>query len=341
MITTRLNFQLSDVTTFRLPALCDRYIEYDTPEDLPEIFSKISSDTTVKQIGGGSNLLFTKDFHGIILHSRNQVIEILDKSEGHIDIRVGAGLEMDRLIEWACDNYLWGIENLSGIPGEAGASAVQNVGAYGTEAADAILNVHTYNPDTDSWHTFGNEDCKFGYRDSVFKHRLGISKHPLIIHAVDYRLLTTPKPNIEYPALKKFFGGCVPDTPHQVRQAIMKIRDSKLPSPEKVPSAGSFFKNPVISDEQLEKIASIEGNNEFPHFAVEGGCKVPAAWLIEKCGWKGREIGPVSVWHLQPLVLTNPHRRAQGKDVVKAEHMIIDSVRERYGITLEPEVEHI
>ncbi|MDE6370844.1 MAG: UDP-N-acetylmuramate dehydrogenase, partial [Duncaniella sp.] len=264
-----------------------------------------------------------------------------NQTEDQVDFSVGAGLEMDKFIEWACGNGLWGIENLSGVPGEAGASAVQNVGAYGTEAADIILNVHTYDSETNTWHTIGNKDCKFGYRDSVFKHYQRIGKHPLIIYAVDYRLSRLPKPNIEYPALKKFFSGCIPDNPHSVRKAIIDIRDSKLPSPEKVPSAGSFFKNPVISDEQLKHIAAIEGNNDFPHYAVEGGWKVPAAWLIEKCGWKGRKIGPVTVWHLQPLVLTNPHRRAEGKDVVIAEKMIIDSVREQYDITLEPEVEHI
>ncbi|MBD5323114.1 MAG: UDP-N-acetylmuramate dehydrogenase [Bacteroides sp.] len=338
MITTRQNFDLAQVTTFAIPAKCSRYIEYDQPEDIPLIISELQDVDRLYHIGGGSNLLFTHDYDGVVAHSAIKGIDVVDETTDGVTVRVGAGVVMDDFISWACDRGLWGVENLSGIPGEAGASAVQNVGAYGAEAADTIVEVHAYDSHKNEFVTFTNEDCHYGYRDSIFK-RSDI-RGRYIIHSVVYRLSSVPKPNICYPALKDQFD-TPPDDPHLIRRAVIAIRDSKLPDPSKVPSAGSFFKNPVINDDQLAKIISIEGTDTFPHYRTDNGWKIPAAWLIDRCGWKGHHDNNAAVWHLQPLVITNPGRKASAADILDLEDRIKQSVRERYGVNLEPEVEHI
>lgn len=338
MITTRQNFELSSVTTFAIPAKCGCYIEYDCPEDIPFILSTLRPDVDFIHIGGGSNLLFTSDFPGVVVHSAIKGIEVIDETPSEVKVMVGAGEKMDDFILWACDRRLWGIENLSGIPGEVGASAVQNVGAYGSEAADAIVEVNAYDREREEFVTIECNDCHYGYRDSIFKRKE--LRGCMIIHSVVYRLSKEPKPNINYPALKHLFP-TPPSTPSQVREAVINVRNSKLPDPTEVPSAGSFFKNPVVSNEQLEHVIEVEGNDSFPHFNTEGGWKIPAAWLIDRCGWKGHRSGNVAVWHLQPLVIINPDRNATASEVLDLENAIKASVRERYGITLDPEVEHI
>lgn len=338
MITTRQNFDLAQVTTFAIPAKCSCYMEYDKAEDIPFILSTLRDGVDLFHIGGGSNLLFTSDFEGVVAHSAIKGIDIIDENPADVTVRVGAGVLMDDFIRWACDRELWGVENLSGIPGEVGASAVQNVGAYGSEAADTIVEVNAYDRDSHEFVTLRNAECRYGYRDSIFKHP---DMHGCyIIHSVVYRLSATPKPNISYPALRDRFS-TPPSFPHLVREAVIAIRDSKLPDPTKVPSAGSFFKNPVITDKQLDHIVSIEGNDSFPHYRTDGGWKIPAAWLIDRCGWKGYRDGNVAVWHLQPLVIVNPERKATAADVLDLENRIRQSVKERYGVDLTPEVEHI
>ena len=234
-----------------------------------------------------------------------------------------------------------GIENLSGIPGEVGASAVQNVGAYGAEAADSIVAVHAYDEVEEEFVTFTTDECHYAYRDSVFKQ--ADFKKRYIIHAVDYRLSPIPAPDLSYPALKSHFEGFDESTlsPSDIRKAIIEIRNSKLPDPVKVPSAGSFFKNPVISEELFAEIRAKEAPAEPPHYKVSDGYKIPAAWLIDRCGWKGYRDGNIGVWHLQPLVIVNPDRQASPEEVISLETRIIDSVKQRFGIKLTPEVEHI
>lgn len=339
MITTHQNFDLSKATTFAIPAKCGCYIEYDQAEDIPFLLSMLHRDVDFMHIGGGSNLLFTSDFPGIIAHSKVKGYEIVEESPSEIKVKVGAGVVMDDFINWACERELWGIENLSGIPGEVGASAVQNVGAYGTEAADAIVEVNAYDREKNEFITMSCDECRYGYRDSIFKRPE--LRGCYIIHSVVYRLHVHPHPKTDYPALKEEFP-TPPTTPRQVREAVIRIRDSKLPDPKMVPSAGSFFKNPVVSEEQMLHVTEVEGNDRFPHYRTDdGGWKIPAAWLIDRCGWKGRREGNVAVWHLQPLVIVNPDRKATAKEVVGLENMIKDSVEKRYGITLTPEVEHI
>lgn len=338
MITTRQNFELSSVTSFAIPAKCGCYIEYDCPEDIPFILSTLRPNVDFLHIGEGSNLLFTSDFPGIVAHSRIKGIEIVEEDYPFVKVKVGAGEKMDDFIRWACDRELWGVENLSGIPGEVGASAVQNVGAYGSEASDVIVEVNAYDREKDDFVTLRCEDCHYGYRDSIFKRPE--LRGCMIIHSVVYKLTSLPSPNIDYPALKSCFP-TLPSSPWQVREAVINVRNSKLPDPSVTPSAGSFFKNPVITQEQLQHIIDTTGNDSFPHFKVDEGWKIPAAWLIDQCGWKGRQAGNVAVWHLQPLVIVNPERKATATEVLDLEKSIVNSVKQKYGVTLIPEVEHI
>lgn len=336
------NYDLTPRNTFAMKVKCGAFMEYDSAADIPFLLSSVRKDVDTFHIGGGSNLLFTRDFPGVVFHSAIKGYEIIsDENPQDIIVRVGAGEIMDDFVRWSCDRNLWGVENLSGIPGEVGASAVQNVGAYGTEACDSIVAVHAYDKVGRDFVTFTNEQCRYGYRDSIFKKP--DSKRRYIIHAVDYRLSATKGPELSYPALQKLFEGKDRNTitPNDVRAAVIATRDSKLPDPSVTPSAGSFFKNPVILDDSFHRLCETIGGHEPPHYKVDGGYKIPAAWLIDQCGWKGYEDGNVAVWRLQPLVIVNPKREATPDEVIALERKIIQSVRDRFGITLSPEVEHI
>lgn len=341
MIRTLDNYSLTTHNSFAMNVKCGEFMEYTDASDIPFLLSSIRRDVEKFHIGAGSNLLFTRDFPGIILHSAIKGIEIISESNEEVIVRAGAGETMDNLIRWSCDRGLWGLENLSGIPGEVGASAVQNVGAYGTEAADTIVAVHAYDEVESEFVTFTAEDCRFAYRDSLFKQ--ADSKNRYIIHAVDYRLSPTSTPRLSYPALRNYFDGQDLTTlsPHDIRKAVIAIRDSKLPDPSIVPSAGSFFKNPVIGESHFTEICRSEAPDQVPHYKVGDAYKIPAAWLIDRCGWKGYRDGNVAVWHLQPLVIVNPERKASPDEVIALEKRIIESVETRFAIKLTPEVEHI
>lgn len=338
MIKSYQNFDLSGHNTFAMKVKCGCFMEYDAAADIPFIFSSIRKDIDVIHIGGGSNLLFTADYPGIVLHSAIRFIRETGREGNTVFVEAGSGVVMDELISYLCSRGLWGLENLSGIPGEVGASAVQNVGAYGVEAADAIVSVNTFDTLNNEFVTIPASDCSYGYRDSIFK-RPGY-KGRYIIHSVTFRLSAIPTPDISYPALRDSFA-TPPSTPAEVREAVIRVRDSKLPDPATVPSAGSFFKNPVISPSQFDRVKEAAGDMAVPHYDAGGGIKVPAAWLIDQCGWKGYTDGNVAVWHLQPLVIVNPERKATPAEVIGLEKRIIDSVSSRFGITLSPEVEHI
>lgn len=341
MITTTDNYDLTPRNTFAMKVKCGVFMEYTVADDIPFILSSIREGIEHMHIGAGSNILFTSDYPGVVMHSAIKGFEIISESPRELIVRAGAGEVMDDFIRWACDHELWGIENLSGIPGEVGASAVQNVGAYGVEACDTIVAVHAYDSVEREFVTIPVEDCDYGYRDSLFKQP--DFKGRYIIHAVDYRLSPIQNPQISYPALKNKFKDCdlCSLTPNDIRKAVINIRDSKLPNPIDTPSAGSFFKNPVVSEKIFFDICNREPDVTVPHYEVKEGYKIPAAWLIDRCGWKGRREGNAAVWHLQPLVIVNPDRKATPKEIIDLENQIICSVRERFGITLHPEVEHI
>lgn len=339
MITSLLNYDLTPHNTFAMRVKCDRWVVYDSAGDLREIFGLLPTATPWIHLGAGSNVLFLGDYPGMVLHSGIRGMEFADRDDGCPTVRVGAGETLDDVIAECCRRGLWGLENLSGIPGEAGASAVQNVGAYGVEAADVIERIEAFDTRDLQMVEFSPAECAYGYRDSMFKHP-GV-KGRYIITSVTYRLSSRPAPRIDYPALRERLTA-VPATPAEVREAVIAVRDSKLPDPVHVPSAGSFFKNPVVTPAIYEHVGRMaDPGVKMPGYGADGGVKIPAAWLIDSCGWKGRTLGGAAVWHLQPLVIVNPARTASPGDVVALETAIIDSVYARYGIRLTPEVEHI
>ena len=386
MVKTEYYKDLTKMNTFGMKVKARCFIEYDSVADLVDIeFEELARP--VLHIGGGSNLLFTDDFKGTVLHSKIDFIEILDEGP-EVLVSVGAGVVFDDFCAWAAKEGLWGVENLSYIPGEVGASAVQNIGAYGVEVKDVIRRVYCYDTVEEEFVSFGVEECEYGYRDSVFKDP-EVKGRYIVTHVV-YALSREPRPKLEYGHLKEAVAGVlgechsIPEAPSQaslgpspypgvgkcllhtdgtspesnaetayrltpmmVRKVIIRIRKEKLPEPSVVGSAGSFFKNPVISREHFERIeaaakAECGADYKVPHYDLpEGMVKVPAAWMIEQCGWKGRRSGGAAVWEKQPLVIVNYTGEAYPEEIVGLEKRIIASVKAKFGVELHPEVEHI
>ena len=289
-------------------------------------------------IGAGSNLLFTKDFDGVVLHSCICFARALEEDAEGVNIEAGAGIVMDDLIAQVADMGLYGLENLSHIPGEVGASAVQNVGAYGVEAKDVIREVRAVAVESGDECVFSNADCRFGYRDSIFKNEW---KGQYIITSVVFHLSKQPQPHLDYGNLRQALAGKEP-TPMNIREAVIAIRKQKLPEPEELGSAGSFFKNPIITHEHFQTILQQEQKMEaeIPHFETVDGIKIPAAWLIEQCGWKGMRQGGAQVYEKQPLVIVNTGN-ATAQDIITLAADITKSIEKRFQITLHPEVNYI
>ncbi len=383
--------------TFGMKVRAAAYAGWESVDELRELLRDDRLPRPFLFVGAGSNLLFTGDFQGTVLHSGMKDIRVLSgnvsmgrDSDPEILVEVGAGVVFDDFCAWAAERGLWGIENLSHIPGEVGASAVQNVGAYGVEAKDVIDRVNCIEIATGKAVTFKNADCGYGYRASNFKTAW---KGLYAVTSVVFRLSSVPAPHLDYGHLRAAVEAaqkqgegthalvCDVDsdacpeialTPALVRGVVTEIRREKLPEPSELGSAGSFFKNPVIPQEQFERILKDfrESNGPetaVPHYAVPqsdtvsqpgssdsqpcgsapqpGGpaalVKIPAAWLIEQCGWKGRQMGNVACYSRQPLVIVNLTGEASPQEVTALENVIIASVRDRFGITLSPEVEHI
>lgn len=367
MVTVRHNKDISRLNTFGMKVKAACYIEYSKPLDL----QKISWDELpqpVLPVGSGSNLLFTSDFKGTVLHSEYKDIEILEErsTRDEVYVRAGSGVVFDRLCHWAAGKGLWGIENLSGIPGTVGASAVQNVGAYGVEAGDVIDTVYCYDIQSGEFVSFSAEQCQFAYRDSFFKHNRG----RYIVAEVVFRLSAVFSPQLEYghlreaverniefvstvsmpyPQLESLTPATNPGvmTPMLVRDTVRIIREEKLPDPAKVGSAGSFFKNPVVSADKFSEICATACEKQgpgtkVPHYDLaDGTVKVPAAWMIEFCGFKGRSKGGAAVWEKQPLVIVNASGKALPQDILELEREIIEKIRLTFGVELHPEVDHI
>ena len=337
------------MNTFGMKVKARCFVEYDSVADLVDIeFEELARP--VLHIGGGSNLLFTDDFKGTVLHSKINFIEILDECPGASDdevlVSAGSGVVFDDLCDWAAKEGLWGVENLSYIPGEVGASAVQNIGAYGVEVKDVIRTVYCYDTVEEEFVKFDVSECEYGYRDSVFKNP-EIKGRYIVTHVV-FALSRTPQPKLEYGHLAEAVAALAAKlTPALIRKVIIKIRKEKLPEPSVVGSAGSFFKNPVISAELFAKIeaaakAEHGADCKVPHYDLpDGTVKVPAAWMIEQCGWKGRRSGGAAVWDKQPLVIVNYTGEAYPEEIIGLERRIIDSVKHKFGVELHPEVDHI
>ena len=370
------------MNTFGMKVKARCFIEYDSVADLVDIeFEELARP--VLHIGGGSNLLFTDDFKGTVLHSKIDFIEILDnchsipeapaftgsgtpflgvgkcilhtngtlsadfKPSNEVLVSVGAGVVFDDFCAWAAKEGLWGVENLSYIPGEVGASAVQNIGAYGVEVKDVIRRVYCYDTVEEEFVNFSVEECGYGYRDSIFKDP-EVKGRYIVTHVV-FALSREPKPVLDYGHLREAVAEAMQSnlTPSVIRKVIIKIRKEKLPEPSVKGSAGSFFKNPVISMADFQRIeasakAELGADYVVPHYDLpDGTVKVPAAWMIEQCGWKGKRSGGAAVWEKQPLVIVNHTGEAYPEEIVGLEKRIISSVRARFGVELSPEVEHV
>ena len=320
---------------------CRLYVEVTEPEDLLTLdFDALPQPLFV--MGGGSNLLFTGDFPGTVLRMANQGHTVMPGPTGHLLVRVAAGVVFDDFCAWAASEGLWGPENLSLIPGEVGASAVQNIGAYGVEAKDIIDTVHAFDRQERRFVDIPGSDCGYGYRTSLFKTAW---KGRYIITAVTFRLSTAPQPKLDYGGVRKALGDREP-SPQVIRETVIGIREQKLPDPKEIGSAGSFFCNPVIDREHFERIVAIakaENGPEYevPHYEVGEKVKVPAAWMIDQCGFKGMRLGGAQVYPKQPLVIVNATGSATPEEIVALEQRVIGTIKDKYGIELHPEVEHM
>jgi UDP-N-acetylmuramate dehydrogenase len=305
---------------------CALYLEVESEQELLTLdWDALPGPLMV--LGGGSNLLFTKDFPGTVLHIALRHCERTEESW-----TLGAGVVFDDFCAQAAAEGLWGPENLSLIPGECGASAVQNIGAYGVEVKDILADIRAYDRAEGRFVHIDPASCGYGYRTSKFKTEW---KGRYIIAAVTYRLSREPRPVLDYGGIRKALEGKTL-TPLVIRDTIIGIRREKLPDPAETGSAGSFFCNPVVPKEVFE---GIEGNP--PHYEVEGGIKIPAAWLIEQCGFKGARNGGAQVYPKQPLVIVNETGEALPQEIIGLEQQVIDAVKAKFGITLHPEVEHV
>jgi len=334
---TNQHISLLPYNTFGINAKADYFIEYDSIADLQAVLQMdIVKQNRILHIGSGSNLLFLKDFEGVVLHSAIKDITGTREDVDSAYLEVGSGVVWDDLVAYCVLNGLGGIENLSLIPGEVGASAVQNIGAYGVEVQDIILEVNAVEIETATVRTFSNEECHYGYRSSIFKNEL---KGKYIITSVLFRLDKKPKFKLNYQHLEEEVLKCGEVNLQTIRQTIIAVRESKLPDPKVLGNAGSFFMNPIIAKTLFVSLQEKYPN--IPHYVVsETEEKVPAGWLIDQCGWKGKQIGRAGVHDKQALVLVNLGG-ATGAEIVHLAEQIQSSVKETFGIELRPEVNYI
>jgi UDP-N-acetylmuramate dehydrogenase len=317
--------------TFGIDARCSRFLEYETAVEAQQV-ANILRETSIPYIiiGGGSNLLLTRDFPGIVVHSAIKGWDIAG-----CRMACGSGETWDDIVAISLQNGLYGAENLSLIPGDVGASAVQNIGAYGAEAKDFIREVHAIEIATGRLCVIDREDCQYGYRQSRFKQEW---KNRFLITMVVYEFSDSFQPRLDYGNIRSELErrGIVEPTPQQLRQVIIDIRNAKLPDPKVQGNAGSFFMNPVVGRQKYEELAA--QYPQMPHYTVDAQHeKIPAGWMIEQCGWKGKSLGRAGVHDKQALVLVNLGG-ATGQEVVGLCETIRHDVYEKFGIGILPEV---
>ena len=332
------NCSLLPYNTFGMDVKASRFVEYASVEELRGLWNaEREAVARALHIGRGSNLLFASDYKGLILHSAIKGYTVVKETEEEVEVRVGAGEVWDDFVAYTVANGWYGAENLSLIPGEVGASAVQNIGAYGVEAKDLIVSVDTFGLETGEERRFMREECRYAYRESVFKQEL---KGKYAVTFVTYRLKKHPVFHLEYGNIRAELEkqGCQVDL-ENVRRIIIAIRQAKLPDPKVLGNAGSFFMNPVVPKMQFE--ALLAQYPDMPHYPVDDAhVKIPAGWMIDRCGWKGKRVGHAGVHEKQALVLVNCGG-ATGKEVMHLAEEIVASVRERFGVTIRPEVNYI
>ena len=325
------DYSLLAYNTFGIDARCSRFLEYETAVEAQQV-ANILRETSLPYIiiGGGSNLLLTRDFPGIVVHSAVKGWDIAG-----CRMACGSGETWDDIVAISLQNGLYGAENLSLIPGDVGASAVQNIGAYGVEAKDFIREVHAIEIATGRLCVIDREDCQYGYRQSRFKQEW---KNRFLITMVVYEFSDSFQPRLDYGNIRSELErrGIVEPTPQQLRQVIIDIRNAKLPDPKVQGNAGSFFMNPVVSRQKYEELAA--QYPQMPHYTVDAQHeKIPAGWMIEQCGWKGKSLGRAGVHDKQALVLVNLGG-ATGQEIVDLCETIRKDVSDKFGIDIHPEV---
>ncbi|MDR0955449.1 MAG: UDP-N-acetylmuramate dehydrogenase [Rikenellaceae bacterium] len=326
------NKELKPLNTFGIAARASGFVAFRDRGDLAAIFADPSwSGKSWYVMSGGSNILLTGDYDGLILHPVARAIEEVERDGEAVTLRVQAGLAWDELVAYCVTNGYGGLENLSGIPGFVGAAPVQNIGAYGAEVKDTIAEVEAYRFDTGVVQSFTNAECRFGYRDSVFKHE----ERGSVILSVTFRLPLRPHFSIGYGDLSREVEALGGASLSAIRQAVLSIRAAKLPDPKVLGNSGSFFKNPVVSEQEAEALRC--NYPDMPVYLVPTGVKLAAGWLIDRAGLKGYRQGRVGVHEKQALVLVNYGGATGGEVLALADHVIV-AVRERFGVSLVPEV---
>lgn len=343
------NYGLLAHNTFGIDAKCSRFLEYESVEEARQIVGLLTeADQPLLILGGGSNLLLTGDYAGTVLHSAIMGIEVLDNktlaaAEGDdalcnpdwVFLSCGSGEVFDDVVAYAVEHGYHGAENLSIIPGEVGASAVQNIGAYGVEAKDIIYKVEAVEIATGRVVVFDNADCKYSYRQSKFKHEW---KDKYRVTHVVYRLQKTFCPDLDYGNIRSALEAkhIAEPTARQLRDVIIEIREAKLPDPKLLGNAGSFFMNPIVEKDKYEELAALYPG--MPHYTIDDAHeKIPAGWMIDQCGWKGKSLGRAGVHDKQALVLVN-RGGATGEEIVKLCETIQEDVKQKFGIEIHPEV---
>lgn len=335
------DYSLKSLHTFGMDVRTAHFVEYTSVDELEALLARMQSEWEALpwlHMGGGSNLLFTSDYYqGVILHSAIKGWQVVDEDEECVHLRVGAGVVWDELVAYTVAQGWGGMENLSLIPGEVGASAVQNIGAYGMEAKDLIETVDTIEIATGTSRTFACEECGYAYRQSVFKSEL---KGKFVVTHVTYRLQKNPVFHLDYgnirAELERMGEGISLDT---IRRAVIRIRESKLPDPQVMGNAGSFFMNPIVPRAVMEHIR--EAYPQMPFYEVDTErVKIPAGWMIEQCGWKGRALGRAAVHDKQALVLVNLGG-ATGREIIALSDAVRHDVKEKFGVDIHPEVNFI
>lgn len=329
------NYSLLKHNTFGIDALCKRFLEYASVDEAKELVLQLTdSDSPILIVGEGSNLLLQGDYPGTVIHSAMRGIEVKAVEKGYL-LRCGSGEIFDDIVAYAVAHGYYGMENLSLIPGEVGASAVQNIGAYGAEAKDFIEEIEAVEIATGKEVKFKNSACEYSYRQSKFKHEW---KEKFLITTVTYRLSNVFSPRLDYGNIRTKLAekNITQPTAEELRRTIIEIRQEKLPDPKVMGNAGSFFMNPIVSEEKYKQL--LGQYPQMPSYQVtEHTYKIPAGWMIEQCGWKGKALGKAGVHDKQALVLVN-RGGASGKDIITLCHTIQHDVKERFGIEINPEV---
>jgi UDP-N-acetylmuramate dehydrogenase len=327
------NISLLKYNTMGIDVYADYFFTLQKEQDLDLYFNEMPTNNIVI-LGGGSNILFTKNFNGCVIKNEIAGIEVIDENNYTVKIKAGAGVNWNDFVDYSVDNNWSGIESLILIPGTVGASPVQNIGAYGQEVKDTILSLEVFDISALKHLTFLNADCKFSYRNSIFKQEL---KNKLIITSVTFELKKTFKPNLSFPSVANVLAEKqIPNpTIRQYADTIIEIRNKKLPDYNSLSNCGSFFTNPFLNKIDFEVF--YKKNPDAPFFPYEEGYKLSAGWLIEKCEWKGKRVGNVGCYKDHSLVIVN-YGGATGEEVLHFAKMIKQSVLDRFGVLLEYEV---